>query len=337
MLRAALAAGLALIAVPALAQAQAPACEVARPIVFAGLDYDSAQFHNAVAKFILKSGYGCKVDELPGSVIPLLNGMARGDVDVNMEIWKDNITEAWNKAEAAGQVVDLGINFPDAVQGWYVPRYLVEGPGAQAPDLKGVADLAKYKALFADPEEPGKGRFYNCIAGWNCEIVNTKKLAAYGLDKDFTNFRPGSGPALDSAIESAILRKRPIVFYYWGPTWLLGKIGTQVKMLDEPAYDAAVWKELSEKDKPARATAYPTVEVHVGANKKFVDGAPNIAKFLTAYETTGTMVSEALAYMQENKATPDQAAADFLKSHPEVWTKWVPAEVATKVKAALGG
>jgi glycine betaine/proline transport system substrate-binding protein len=335
----ALAAGL-LSAAPTLAQDEAaqdaaPACELTRPVVFAGLDYDSAQFHNAVAEYIIEHGYGCQTDEVPGSVIPLVNGMARGDVDVNMEIWKDNITEAWTKAEAAGEVVDLGVNFPDATQGWYVPRYLVEGRDAPARGLKSVSDLPQFKELFADAEEPGKGRFYNCIAGWNCEVVNTRKLAAYGLDGDYTNFRPGSGSALDAAIESAILRKQPIVFYYWSPTWLMGKIGKEIVQLREPAYDPEIWKELAEAETPTRATAYPTVEVHVGANAKFAQDAPELAKFLTAYETNGQMVSDALAYMQDNSATAKQAAENFLRTHEDIWQKWVPAEVAGRVKAAL--
>ncbi|MEH0888833.1 glycine betaine ABC transporter substrate-binding protein, partial [Enterobacter sp. UNJFSC 003] len=79
-----------------------------------------------------------------------------------------------------------GTTFPDASEGWFVPRYLVSGPDAKAPELKSVQDLKRYKDLFADPDEPGKGRFYNCVAGWVCEGINTKKLAAYGLAQDFT-------------------------------------------------------------------------------------------------------------------------------------------------------
>ena len=327
---------LALFTAGAASAQEPPACEVDRPVAFAGLDYDSAQFHNAVARFIIQHGYGCAVDEAPGTVIPLLNGMARGDVDVNMEIWKDNVTEAWERALQAGQVVDLGVNFPDAVQGWFIPRYLVEGPDAPAPDLRSVADLPRYKDLFADPEEPGKGRFYNCIAGWNCEIVNTKKLAAYGLDAFFTNFRPGTAAALDAAIESAILRRRPILFYYWGPTWLLGKIGDRILMLEEPVYDPVIWKALADQEHPTAATAYPVVPVHVGANAEFAQAAPRLTAFLTAYETTGELVSQALAYMQDNNASADQAAANFLRRNERVWTRWVPPEVAARVQAALG-
>ena len=41
-----------------------------------------------------------------------------------------------------------------------------------------------------------------------------------------------------------------------------------------------------------------------------------------------------LAYMRENKASAADAAIHFLKTS-EDWTKWVPAEVADRVKASL--
>ena len=87
---------------------------------------------------------------------------------------------------AAGQTVALGTTYPDATEGWFVPTSIVSGANAVAPDLKSVTDLPKYNELFADPEEPGKGRFYNCPAGWQCEVVNSKKLIAYGLDDKTT-------------------------------------------------------------------------------------------------------------------------------------------------------
>ena len=326
-------AGCAALAGPAMAQKAQ--CELDRPVVFAGLDWDSNAFHTAVAQYIIKHGYGCEVDKIPGSTIPLLNGMARGDIDVTMEIWKDNVTEAWNEAEKRGQVVDLGINFPDAVQAWWVPKYLVEGADAPAPDLKSVRDLARYKNLFRDPEEPSKGRFYNCIAGWGCEVVNTKKFEAYGLDAHFTNFRPGTGGALAAAIESNIKRKRPIVFYYWGPTWVLGKVGDEVVQLEEPAYDKAIWEAMGAQEHPTEVTAYPLVKVTVGANKKFADSAPRLVAFLKKYETTNAMVSQALAYMQDTDGSADNAAIHFLQENEALWTEWVPADVADRVKSAL--
>ncbi len=325
-------------AVIAPASAADPKCEVDRPIMFGGLDWDSAAFHTAVAQQILSKGYGCKVDTVPGSTIPLINGLARGDVDVLMEIWSNNQPEAWTKAAAAGTVRENGINFPDAIQGWFVPRYVVEGDQAPAKGLKSVTDLPRYKAVFRDPEEPGKGRFYNCVAGWQCEVVNEKKLHAYGLVGDYTNFRPGTGAALSAAVESAVRRHQPILFYYWGPTWLLGKVGRDVVMLEEPPFDQAVWEAMSAEKDPAKVTkgtSYPVVKVVVGVNSAFADKAPGIAHFLDAYETTGTIVSEALAQMQETGAKADEGARHFLKTREDIWTKWVPADVAARVKAGL--
>ncbi len=105
----------------------AHACELDRPLMFAGLDWDSSRIQVAVARHIVEHGYGCKTDSLPVSTLPAVAGLVRGDLDVMMEVWKQNLPEAWEKGLAAGKVVELGVNFDDGVQAWYVPRYLVEG------------------------------------------------------------------------------------------------------------------------------------------------------------------------------------------------------------------
>jgi len=313
-------------------------CDVAKPIVFGDLDWDSAVFHNAVARFILEKGYGCKTDSIPGTTVLLYAGAVRGDIDIIMEIWENTSPEVWTKGVADKKAIQVGVNFPDAYQQWFVPRYLVEGDNAPAKGLTSIADLPKFKHLFKDPEEPSKGRFYNCISGWSCEIINSKKLHAYGLDKDFVNFRPGTGAALTAAIESSIKRKRPIVFHYWGPTWVLGKLGSQLVALEEPSYDKGVWDRMMAAKQPedvTEATAYPQIPVVIGINAKFAAKAPNVVKFLENYQTTSALVSEGLAEMQDNGGSVEKAARKFLNNHEEVWNRWVPADVAIRVKAAL--
>ncbi len=310
-------------------------CDIDRPIVFAGNDWDSSRLHNSVARFILEKGYGCQTDEMPGTTVPLLNGIARGDIDVTMEIWKNAVVKVWEEHLKEGTVVELGSNFDDAVQGIFVPKWLVEGKDAPAPDLKSVTQLVKYKHLFADKEEPEKGRFYNCILGWSCADINTKKLAAYGLADDFVDFRPGAGAAVSSAVETAMLRKKPIVFYYWTPSWLIGRFADDLVMLEEPAYDEAIWKDLSENDHPKKATAYPLVNVLIAANKKFTEASPVVTEFLSKYKTRSEDISAVLDYMRKNKTDATASARYFLTTYPKVWTQWVPADVAERVKAAL--
>ncbi|GAB5509997.1 MAG: ABC transporter substrate-binding protein [Hyphomicrobiales bacterium] len=320
------------------AHAQAATCDVDRDIIFGDLDWASAQFNNRVAQFILEAGYDCSTDIIPGSTLPIYNGMARGDVDITMEIWVPNVPEWWEENTANGKVEAVGLAYPDAVQGWFVPRYLVEGDDAPAAGLTSVSQLGDYAEVFQDPEDPDMGRFYNCIAGWGCEDANTRKLSAYGLEETFTNFRPGTGGALAAAIESSILREQPIVFYYWGPTWVMGKVGEQVIQLEEPDYDADTWAEMMAAD-PADsaevATAYPVIPVEIGVNSEFGAEAPNIVAFLGEYGLTGAIVSEALLYMQENDVEADEAAEHFLRTREDVWLGWVSEDVANAVRAAL--
>lgn len=310
-------------------------CDTDKPIVFAGFDWDSAAFHNEVARYILEKGYGCETSQIPGATIPLFNGMLRGNVHIAMEIWTQSVDKIWTDALEKGVVKEVGTNFDDAVQAIFVPRYLVEGEDAPAPDLKSVTDLKKYKLLFKDPEQPEKGRFYNCVMGWSCAEVNTKKLHAYGLTDDFTDFRPGSGNAISSAVESALRRKKPVVFYYWTPSWLIGKFKDDLVILEEPSYDEEIWNTLMAEEKPEKATAYPSVDINIGINSRFADESPVVVDFLSHYKTNSDLISEALMYMQENNAKAEDAALYFLKNHPDIWNAWVPEDVAKRVQDSL--
>lgn len=318
----------------------AAGCELDRPVMFAELDWDSNRFHTAVAKHIIKHGYECEVDGIPGSTIPLLTALGRGvpgGVDIAMEVWKDNVTEVWNKMERQGKVRDLGVNFPDAMQGWFIPRYVVEGDHSRgitaiAPALKHVRDLANYKNIFTDPEEPDKGRFYNCILGWSCEVVNSNKLVAYGLLPHYVNFRPGTAAALSAAIASAYKRGKPILAYYWSPTWLLGTY--DMVQLEEPPYNRKDWESLPKTKR--NATAYPVVKVVVAVNTKFYQQAPRLSEFLNRYETSAKIISKALAMTTKvRKNGIDKAAVQFLRSQTDLWENWIPKPVLEKVLHSL--
>jgi len=319
-----------------------------KPIVFAELDWDSVQVLNNVARFVLEEGFGCATDSIPGSTVPMYRGAVRGDIDVVMEVWLDNVPDFWVPAVAAGDVLELDAVFDDAIQGFYVPRYMVEGDAdrgiaATAPDLRSVADLPKYASLFRDPEQPDKGRFYNCIIGWRCEELNNVKLAAYGLTDDFTNFLPGTAIALAASMESAYLRGDAWLGYYWSPTWVLGKL--DMIRLEEPPYTDACWAEIEANvETPQAATeacSYPASTAVIALGKNFKDQAPAaLVAFLDAIDTPSAMINKILAHMQETDATPNEAALHFLQTEPEVWTGWLetagldPA-VAERVTTAL--
>jgi glycine betaine/proline transport system substrate-binding protein len=296
------------------------------PIVFADLGWDSALVHNQIAAFILENGYGYPASVFtPGETIPLFAGLERGDIDVNMECWVQNQQEAYDKAIAAGTIVDLGDNFWDNWQGWLVPTYMVED--GDIPEGITVDQMPMYWELFKDPEDSSKGRFYSCIAGWECEIINQEKMATYGLDDIYNVFLPGSGAALLASMVSAYEKHEPWFGYYWAPTPALGKYDMTV--IEEPPYSDEAWSN-------GYDCAYPAVHVNILVNAEFKDGAdPAIIDFLTKYSTTTAQNNDFLAYILDNDASYEEAAVYFLQNYEDVWTTWVSDDVANKVKDAL--
>jgi glycine betaine/proline transport system substrate-binding protein len=297
----------------------------------ADLSWDSVQVHNRITGFILENGYGYTAEYTPGNTIALFAGTERGDVDINMEVWVENQQEAVDKALAAGTVLDLGPNFPDSWQGWLVPTYVIKGDAKRgikpmAPDLKSIEDLPKYWKLFKDQEDPSKGRFYSCIPGWECEKINKKKFEAYGLDKYYNIFLPGSDAALNGSMAAAYKKGEPWFGYYWAPTWVLGKF--DMTPIEETPYSDAVWNTTG-------ACAYPSVKVNIFVNAGLEKKAPEVVAFLLKYETTQAIANKFLAYMRDNKASTEEAALWFLKNYEDLWTAWLPGDVAKKVKAAM--
>jgi glycine betaine/proline transport system substrate-binding protein len=332
-----------LLASPALAQS-ANCAGYERAIVFAELGYDSADILTDLARVILEEGFGCATESIPGATLPILQGLIRGDIDVDMEVWTDNTPEFWTEARRAGTVRELSSVFDDAAQGFYVPRYLVEGDpergiAALAPNLRSVADLPQYAALFRDPEEPSKGRLYNCVIGWFCEGINNVKMEVYGLNAHFTNFRPGTGVALEATMEAAFVRGEPWLGYYWEPTGILGRL--DMLRLEEPPYSDTCFAHMNAlADTPERATEacdYPIVVAVVGLGSRFAATIPApIEAFLDAFYLPTATINELLAFIEANDASTLDAAYSFLRAEPEVWGAWLAdAAVRERVSASL--
>jgi glycine betaine/proline transport system substrate-binding protein len=302
-----------------------------KPIVFADKSWDSVQVHNRIAGFILEKGFGYEVDYMQGETAPLVTGLMRGDIDVDMESWTQNIQELYDKGIQSGTIIDLGPNYPDSWQGWLVPTYVIKGDPERgikpmAPDLKSVFDMPKYWKIFKDPEEPGKGRFYNSIPGWGVTKINEEKIKAYGLEKHYTTFLPGSDAALSGSMAAAYKKGKPWFGYYWEPTWVLGKF--DMTALEEPPFDQKIWDA-------NKGCAFRSVDVNILVNSKLPERAPDAVAFLKKYEATAAICNKFLAYMQDSKASRKEAAIWFLKNYESVWTSWVTPDVAAKVKAAL--
>ncbi|RRV06879.1 ABC transporter substrate-binding protein [Pseudomonas sp. v388] len=327
----------ALLALGILGQ-PAMAADKTAPIIFGDLTWESGSLITEVLRTIVEKGYGHSTDTLPGSTVSLETALAKNDIQVIGEEWTGR-SPVWVKAEADGKVLGLGDIVKGATEGWWVPEYVIKGDAAKgikplAPELKSVADLARYKDVFKDPESPDKGRFLNSPSGWTSEIVNTQKLKAYGLNDSFVNFRTGSGAALDAEIDSAIRRGKAVLFYYWSPTPLLGR--HKLIRLQEPPFDAEAWKTLTDASNPnPRGTSSLAANLSIGVSAPFNEKYPELVTFFKKVDLPIDLLNQTLGRMSEKRLDPKAVAQGFLKDHPEVWNAWVPADVAAKVTASL--
>jgi glycine betaine/proline transport system substrate-binding protein len=295
-------------------------CPIGRTIVIARLDYDSARFSSEVVSLILNRGFACpaRISNKPEDQI---DDLRKGKADVIMEIWAEEPDPAWVDGENEGSVIKLGINFGATDEGWFVPTYLVEGPKAEARNLRSVGDLRSkaMAALF-------KGDLVNCPDTWVCSKTNTKKLAAYGLSDLYKPVTANDDKDLRRIVEQAYRGRSAVLFYGWRPDILLAKY--QYVKLMEPKFDRTVWEA-------SRACEYPKSVVYVGANKAFADQNPEIGNFLRAWRMSNDDISSALDDASSRHIPMQQEAKKFLISRPDVWMPWVSGAVAANLRANL--
>ena len=66
-----------------------------------------------------------------------------------------------------------------------------------------------------------------------------------------------------------------------------------------------------------------------------IKGMPEVMTYFGKRIYPGPIMNGMLVYMEDNQANGEDAALEFLEKHESVWTKWVSADVAAKVKKSL--
>lgn len=296
------------------------------------MNWGSAQVIANVEKFILEVGYGCDVELVQTATVACMTSMVeKGEPDIASEIWINSVKEVYTKGVREGRVATAGNVLKDGgVEAWWIPKYFAD----KHPEIKTVSDLIANAKLFKDPEDSSKGRFYNCPSGWACKIINNNLFKAYGMGSAFNNFNPGSAEGLAGSIAKAAAREEPWVGYYWAPTPILGKYPmVEVKLND---YDAEGHTcNIKEDCERPHAGRYPPSEVLATTTKKFADSHPKELEFIKKVSFPNDVMNAILAWGEDNKAEGNEMAGYFMQKHEDLWSTWLPTEIAANVKKAM--
>ncbi len=301
-------------------------------ITLGSFSWQSSEAMAAVDQLILANGYGCNATIVVGDTVPTITSMIeKGQPDLAPEATPSLLGEVFTKGAAEGRIGQIGTAISDGqVSGWYIPRYIADAH----PDIKTVEDAMKHPELFPASEDPSKGAVIQGPQGWGDTVVTAQLFKALN-NPNFVMVPSGSAAALDGAISKAYEQKQGILAQYWSPTSLLGKY-PMVRL--EMAHDAAEWARCTSKqDCPDPKPNYWTQAEMVtlgskGAVEKLDKPA---AAYIAKRSWTQAEVGKVMLWMTENQANGADGAKWFIKSMPDVWTKWVPADVADKVKAVV--
>jgi glycine betaine/proline transport system substrate-binding protein len=304
-------------------------------VSIAEMNWASAGVAAHVDKIILESGYGCTVTLVTGDTQPTFASMnEKGEPDIAPELWTNAVRTALDQAIADGRLIEAAPILSDGgVQGWWIPKFLADAN----PEIKTVQGALKHPELFPAPEDPSKGAVYNCPSGWNCQISTANLFKALGAEKaGFTLVDTGSGAGLDGSIANAFEKKIGWLGYYWAPTAILGKYEMTKLSFDVPL-DKKEWDACTAiPDCPnPKVNNYPDTDVFTVVTKAFAEKASVAMDYVKTRKWDNGTVNKVLAWMDDNQATNEDAAKHFLKTYPDLWTKWVSPDVAEKVKAAL--
>jgi glycine betaine/proline transport system substrate-binding protein len=307
-------------------------------ITMAEWNWASGELMANVDKLILEEGYGCNVELIPGATTTTFASMnEKGQPDVAGELWINAVRIPLGKALKEGRLHAVnGGPITDLGEGWWIPPATAK----KHPELKTVLDVLDHPELFPHPEDSSKGAFVGCPAGWGCQLVNANLYRAFDMEKKgWLLVDPGSAAGLDGSMAKAVERGENWFGYYWSPTAMIGKYKMHklpfgVPFAGRDNWDGCIVKPEQECANP-KPSAWTKSEVNTVITDAFKKKGGPAVDYLATRVFPGAVMNTMLVYMQDNQAGGNDAAVEFLLKHEDVWTKWVPADVAAKVKKSL--
>lgn len=303
-------------------------------VTMAGLTWGSASILGAIDKTILEKGYGCKVEVIPGGTVPSFTSMVeQGQPNIMGELWPNAAgIDVYNTAIADGRIAESATASPigGVEEGWYIlPEVLKEHP-----ELTTLEAVLARPDLFPHPEDPSKGAFVTCPPGSGCQISNANLFVAFEMEKKgWKMVDPGSYAAEDATIASASDKGENWFGYYSAPTAFIGKY--DLRRLDWGVEFAGAenWNCITKPDcENPQPSSWTESFVRTVVTKDFAArNLTDVNDYLAKRVVPGEVMNALLLYMDDNQATPEEAAEEFFAKN-DLWKEWVSEAAAAKLQ-----
>lgn len=275
---------LMLLALPLIAAAADNAVEFGVP------PWPGERVKAEVATQILDTiGYDASVTN--ASWIIALQGVASGDLDVDLGIWKPTQNSTVDPMLKKGKVELVAVNIKDAKYDMVVPQYVCDAGVTAIGDLNSKADKFGSKVYGIEAGNDGNQIVIDAI---NNDVYN---LGGWKLV-------PSSTAVMLIQAQRAYKNHEWIVFLGWKPHWM--NIVMDLCYLKDPK---KIWGGAS--------------TVNTVANPEFLKSHPNVAQFLRNLVIPADVQSNWI-YTYSYKEVPlEKTASDWIKANMDRVLQWL--------------
>ena len=259
-----------------------------------------------VPKILVEDELGYTSEIVNVSVPAMWAALGANEINVTTIPWLPNQENF--KKEYADRVEYLGVMYPDAPQGVFVPKWMYD-QGIRAVSDLNDPELAKQFDIDGD----GKGDWLGCDPGWACAQQNDEFIEMYGLQDLYTQM-VGDAHLLTAAFEGRMRENKPVMMYQFYPHQMFidYPIGEAVMMLDDPmGYDK-----------------WFTAQIEKFASKQWIAENPEATKLLRAIQVTTDDVMWSMEYIREkgdDPATLDAHAREWMAANKATVDSWLEA------------
>ena len=266
-----------------------------------------------IAKILLEKQLGYKVELVTIDENAQWAALAKGDLSASLEVWPSghaaNVKQYIDDLKVVENIGKLGVVGKIS---WYVPTYVIK----DHPELATVDGFKKPEnaALFKTAETGDAGQFLTGDPSWvqyDADIIKN-------LGLNFKVVSAGSEQAVLAALDSAYSRKQPLLFYFWTPHSIHSKYDlTPVKL---PAYSEECYLKAKEG---SVACDYPEDALFKIAWTGLKDKAPDAYSLLQKMSYTTKDQIGAIAAVELEKKTPEEAAQAWIAANEATWKTWL--------------
>jgi glycine betaine/proline transport system substrate-binding protein len=208
-----------------------------------------------------------------------------------------------------GTVEDIGELGAVGQIGWFTPTYVVD----ENPDMATWEGLEGNEEMFSTAETGSSGQFLAA----DPSFVQFDETIIENLGLDFQVVQSGSEAAQLTAVESAIERDEPVLFYFYTPHWLHAQYDLTLVELPE-------WDEDCEEPEDERTCGYPEDVLFKAASAELAERAPDVHTFLSNFQLQNEDQDEITFAMDVEGEDPADAAQAWVDANEDTWSAWLP-------------